>query len=194
MNYDKLAQEIHKQNIRKGFWKKKGNEGQRLFLVLTELAEMCEAERESRVCHPKLLNQMAWLGNTPEALRHFREYIKDSEGDELADAFIRMLDYYKGFGLKISEARINSYIEHNKKDKIKNLGAELLKLSGIISRIYMGQVEEDVVRKETKEMLSDYVIARIIWIAEQKKINLEKHVEYKMWYNTTRPKKHNKKY
>jgi hypothetical protein len=76
MELNKLAKQIYQANIKKGFWKKKGNEGQRLFLVITELAEMCEAERESRVCHPKLLNQMAWLGNTPSALKHFKEYIK----------------------------------------------------------------------------------------------------------------------
>jgi hypothetical protein len=193
MDFNKLAKQIYQANIKKGFWKKKGDEGQRLFLVITELSEMCEANRIGYACSPVALMQMELLGNTASRLKYFKEKVKDSEGDELADAFIRMLDYYKGFGLKISEARINSYIEHNKRDRMKNLGAELLKLSGLIGRIYAGEIKGEV-KKETKEMLSDYAISRMIWIAQQKKIHLEKHVEYKMWYNATRPKMHNKKY
>lgn len=193
MDFNKLAKGIHASNIKKGFWKKKGDEGQRLFLVVTELAEMLEANREGRACSPVVLMQMELINSQSERLEYFKGHIKDSEGDELADAFIRMLDYCKGFKLKISEARIESYIGHNKRDKMKNLGAELLKLSGIIGRIYTGEIKGEV-KMETKEMLSDYAISRIMWIAQQKNIHLEKHVEYKMWYNATRPKMHNKKY
>jgi hypothetical protein len=186
MGYNKLAKLIHVNNVKKGFWKKKGDEGQRLFLVITELSEMCDADRVGHVCTPVRFLQMALISDPKVRLEYFVAHIKDTTGDELADAFIRMLDYCIGFKVGIAEARVASYTEINKRDKMKNLGAELLKLSGIINRIYEG--------KENKKMLSDYVLSRLIWIARQKKINLEQHIESKMWFNATRKKMHGKKY
>jgi hypothetical protein len=198
MDYIKLARQIHKNNVAKGFWDKKRNEGEVLMLVVSELSESLEGDRKGRYSNQAEFRYLDGLSSVaskkPKServkleqakLNYFAAHIKDSVGDELADAFIRMLDYYVGLKLKISNKRILSYIELYKKDKMKNFGEELLKLCGIISRIYQG---------EDKEMLCDYVVAKLICIADQKKINLEKHIEYKMLYNSTRPKMHNKKY
>lgn len=184
MELNKLAKKIHQQNIRKGFWKKKGNEGQRLMLVISELSEMLEADRKSRVCDKIRFLQMALIGDQKSRMEYFISHIKDTTGDELCDAFIRMLDYCIGFKVGIAEARVASYIEISRRKKLKNLGEELLDLSGHT---------RDVLVKD-KKMMCDYILARIIWIAEQKKIDLKQHIESKMQYNATRPKKHNKKY
>lgn len=193
MDIKRLAKEIHQVNIKKGFWKKKGNEGQRLFLVITEFAEVCEADRKGRNGSIKSFEanmdmQSKFTYPKKQALEIkkdiFEKHIKDSIGDELADSFIRMLDYCIGFKVKISEKRVASYLEGNERYMLKNLGKELLKLSGHV---------RDILVKD-KKMMCDYIISRIIWIANEKSIDLEKHVKYKMWYNSTRPKKHGKRY
>lgn len=199
MNYKKLAIAIHKANVKKGFWDKRRNEGEVLMLVISELSEALEGDRKDRYCNQDEFKYLDWLEvsagvNLEKArMNYFASYIKDTVGDELADTMIRMLDYHVGFKLKISQARINSYSEYYKKDKMKNFGEELLRLSGVICRMFAGETLEEI-DKRTKEMLGNYVISRLMWIAGQKKINLEKHIEYKMMYNATRPKMHNKKY
>lgn len=206
MDFNKLANKIHKANVAKGFWDKKRNEGEVLMLTISELSEALEGDRKDRYSNQTEFTYLDGLGKAiskasggekrrmeHSRMNYFTSHIKDSVGDELADAMIRMLDYQIGFKLKISPARINSYNEYSSRDKMKNFGEELLKLSCMICRMYAGEVRGSS-KKEDKEMLGDYVISRLMWIADQKKINLEKHIEYKMMYNATRPKMHNKKY
>ena len=71
-----LAKLCHAIAVEKGFWDKERNIGEALMLIVTELAEAMEAHRV-------------------QDQENFRE--------ELADAFIRLLDLCGGFKIDIEE-------------------------------------------------------------------------------------------
>ena len=73
---NELAQLCHSIAVEKGFWEKERNTGEALMLIVTELAEAMEAHR---------IQDQA----------NFRE--------EIADAFIRLLDLCGGMKIDIEE-------------------------------------------------------------------------------------------
>lgn len=195
MDIAKLSRLIHKANKKKGFWDKPRNEGEVLMLCITELSEMIEADRKSRngsiqLFYTELNQQSKFKYSKRHKLKIKREifekHIKDSIGDELADAFIRMCDYCIGFKIGITMADIERSATTNKLEsrKFENLGDELLTICGMI----------DKMRRSMKLAHARLIFAHIIWLAEQLDIPLELHVKFKMWYNNTRPKMHGKKY
>lgn len=194
MNLKKLAGKAHTINVSKGFWDPIPNEGQTLWLVCTEMCEMTEAHREGRDGdinkfekeRRRIMNSRYSDHEKPVVIaKLFKKHVKDSMGDELADSLIRMLDYCVGFKITIEEKKIGRIIEQMKNRKLKNLGEELLDLAGLIKFLHKGIV---------KAQSANAVIARIILFGEQLQVPLMKHVKYKLEYNATRPRKHNKKY
>lgn len=163
-------------------------------LVITELSEMIEAERSSHrgdlekyEIEKKRIENSRYSDSEKIKIKaaSFEKYVKNCIGDELADAFIRMLDYCVGFRVEIDEAGIKREAKKMKGKKLGNLGTALLELSGMIEFLHKGI---------TKAKTAKLILARIIWISEQLDAPLNKHVKYKMEYNSTRPRKHNKRY
>ena len=186
MNIHKLAKEIHNNNVIKGFWDKPRNEGEVLFLIITELSEMCESDRKSRNGSIKKFESgIKKIKNESTKINSFEINVKDCVGDEIADAFIRMCDYCVGFKVEIDEAGIKREVNRSKGLKLKNLGEELLNISGMIKFLHKGII---------KKMSVTMIFAKMMWLSRQLNIPLEKHIKWKMWYNETRPKMHNKKY
>ncbi len=73
---NELAEVCHRIAVEKGFWDTERNIGEALMLVVTELAEAMEAHRRQDDAN-------------------FRE--------EIADTFIRLLDFCGGLGIDIEE-------------------------------------------------------------------------------------------
>lgn len=195
MDIKKLSKSIHAANKKKGFWDKARDEGETLMLVITELAECIEADREGRNGSISLfLVDMARQAKFKYTKKHrleikrdfFEKHIKDSVGDELADAFIRLCDYCAGFKVDISMDGIEASAASNglKSMKLDNLGKELLSICGLL----------DKATRSMKVACIRLAFAKIIWVAEELRIPLEGHVKMKMWYNSTRKKMHGKKY
>lgn len=195
MDIKKIAKSIHANNKKKGFWDKARNEGEVLMLVVTELSEMLEADRKGRNGSIQLFDidmarQLKFKSSKKRKLEikrdFFEKHIKDSIGDELADAFIRMCDYCIGFNIDINMEDIERASSSNglKNRKLENLGDALLGICGMI----------DNMRRSMKTAYARLIFAYIIWLADQLRIPLEAHVKLKMWYNSTRPKMHGKKY
>jgi NTP pyrophosphatase (non-canonical NTP hydrolase) len=80
-----IAERIYDGNVTRGFWSQPLDDGTRLMLMVTELAEALEAIRH---------------GNPPS------DHIPDFSGleEELADCVIRILDMAQGQGLRVAEA------------------------------------------------------------------------------------------
>lgn len=108
-----LQESIHQDNLDAGWWtdletgeRKQRNKGELLMLIVTEIAEAMEGERKDLM---------------DDKLPH-----RKNAEVELADAFIRILDYCGGFGydlagamqdkLKFNRTREDHKIENRRKE------------------------------------------------------------------------------
>jgi NTP pyrophosphatase (non-canonical NTP hydrolase) len=98
------AKMIYLDNAAKGFWDSERNVGEMLMLVVSELGEAIEAHRK---------NQMM-TDNSQDIFTDewFKENVKDTFEDEIADAIIRLLDMSGGLGIDIGW-HINAKLKYN---------------------------------------------------------------------------------
>lgn len=156
------------------------NIGELLMLIVTELSEAVEAHRENK--HADIKN---YLSGIYEGMGHrsFHSFIKDTFEDEIADVFIRLFDLC-GY-LKIEPGFSGIIV-----DKIENVPEHLFFINQYICGLYkrrFGLIEN--VRDNIKDIL---VLLGIM--CHQFKIDIDKHIKFKMAYNKTRPRKHGKEY
>jgi len=92
--YNEVADGVHETAVEKGWWNKERNDAEALMLMVTELAEACEAMRH---------------GNPPD------DKIPQFSGveAELADTIIRIMDFGKGRNYDIAGALV-AKVEYNK--------------------------------------------------------------------------------
>lgn len=92
--FNDIAADHHDIMVSKGFWEGERNDSETLMLIVTEIAEACEAIRH---------------GNPPD------DKVPEFSGleAELADAVLRIMDLAQGRGLRVAEALI-AKLEHNK--------------------------------------------------------------------------------
>ena len=106
MNLTELSKEIHQGNVDRGFWEKKQEFGVLIALIHSELSEALEADRKGRWAYlPEDGFYFVEHGysdgrSLPFEIR-FKEHIKDTVEDEIADTIIRCLDLSAGFGIDI---------------------------------------------------------------------------------------------
>lgn len=159
-----------------------------LMLVITELSEAVEADRKGMqgdVEHYKNLSRESIdrTGNSEYFSKVlFSLYIKDSVGDELADAAIRLLDMA---GLRNIEVHISGLMDE--------------KISSSFKDIPFTECVYDIIDSicsfypPTTHCIN-ITLASIFALAESRDIDLLWHIEEKMKYNELRPNKHGKKY
>lgn len=92
-----LSKMIHDQALSKGFWGKERETGTLLMLCASELSEALEADRKGKYARLGNFNYyMSQMNEFDSEELHekiaFKEYIKDSFEDELADTIMRVLD------------------------------------------------------------------------------------------------------
>jgi NTP pyrophosphatase (non-canonical NTP hydrolase) len=96
--------EIYKNNKEKGFWNQSRNVGEMLMLVTSELGEAMEAHRKGRFADWEKYENLLQEHGTNTA---FKESIKDTFEDEIADAIIRLLDLAGGLGIDLEKHLLN---------------------------------------------------------------------------------------
>ena len=109
MSLNILAERIHKGNKNRGFWDEKRNVGEMLMLVVTELSEALEAHRSGKMFNKanKINYEVA-----EDLVQAFKDNVKDTFEDEIADAMIRLLDMCGGLGIDI-EFHVLSKVLYN---------------------------------------------------------------------------------
>ena len=114
---NKLSEEIHQNAKNKGFFDNKRNIGEMLALIHSEVSEALEADRNNK--YAKKGHAEGLIGVPSPALFNslYRQNIKDSFGDELADIVIRVMDLaaYKEIDLESHirvKVRFNSTRPH----------------------------------------------------------------------------------
>lgn len=118
MNISEISQEIHLNNVEKGFWPdnpKDRNVGELLMLVVSELSEALEADRkgEKVSLFSSDLNYVLTEKDDEVFKRDFEKYVKNRWEDEIADAVIRLFDIAVGTGISL-EWHISAKMRYNK--------------------------------------------------------------------------------
>jgi|TARA_R110000868_G_scaffold279694_2_gene539766 NTP pyrophosphatase (non-canonical NTP hydrolase) len=115
MNIKEIQKEIHKVNVKKGFWVGGDrNVGEMLMLVVSELGEAIEAHRSGRKALVELFNVKEIDRTEPSDYQNdFEQCIKDTFEDEVADAVIRIMDMCEGLGIDL-ERHIDLKLEYNR--------------------------------------------------------------------------------
>ncbi len=109
-NLTSWSKDIHQANVDKGFYEKKISIGTHLMLITSELAEALEADRHSlRANKFSFIEELSATGDFKSA---FKNNIKDSYEDEIADAIIRLLDHCGYRGIDI-DWHINQKLKYN---------------------------------------------------------------------------------
>ena len=117
---NRLAKEIHKNNVDKGFYdKEEKNIGEMIALIHSEASEALEADRKGNYAE---MDETLWNDMNHDPAENyfphaFQEYCKDTFEDELADIMIRVMDlaHYKGIDLERhiqAKMRFNALREH----------------------------------------------------------------------------------
>lgn len=111
---NKSAQIIFQNNKEKGFWDNERNVGELLMLVTSELGEAMEAHRKGRFADFNLYEKEieANKQHADVPIFAFKNYVKDTFEDEIADAVIRLLDLSAGLGIDL-EKHINAKVRYN---------------------------------------------------------------------------------
>lgn len=163
-------------------------------LVISELMEAVEADRKRKYFKGKIMFERDF--NTYSALveenvryrNAFEKHIKDTVGDELADAVIRLLDLagIRGISLELANGDIEDCIEDM---------AEACKDETFTESIY--SISTLPVRYDGifdfPTALNDMILS-IFGLAKHLDIDLLWHIKQKMKYNELREKMHGKKY
>ena len=177
INLNSLRDMAYKIACNHGFHDKELSNEHFLMLVITELSEVVEADRENRRADIKKYTTSIECGNPDKAAFVF--YIKDTVEDELADVAIRLLDLagLRKINLDLLELPIQ-----------KSCISDIMTIFcfDAISFIYMGNIE-------LKDKIC-VLISLLFEKAQSDKFNLLWHIEQKMKYNNLRQKMHGKKY
>ncbi len=139
---NELSKQIYEGNKLRGFDVSKENIGQTLMLVVSELAEALEADRNEKYCdlmryyekrqdefifkHKQETDPM-FYPRSPELVltdaeiekQTFEHHVKDTFEDEIADAVIRLLDLCAAFEIDI-EKHIDLKLRYNSTREFKH--------------------------------------------------------------------------
>lgn len=109
-----LAQDVYNANKEKGFHDSNRSFAETAMLIVSEISEAVEADRKGKRTDPRDLN-FTYADFIAEQFKaeYFKDHIKDTVEDELADAFIRILDEAGRRGMDIG-AHVRLKLAYNK--------------------------------------------------------------------------------
>ena len=193
MNYNKLAEEAHENAVKHGFWETKVSNKHCLMLVFTEIAEMVEADRKGNYADieafEKYESRIAFDEN-------FERHIKNTLEDEMADIAIRLFDLCGTLNITPTD-RFESYRELFKDFRKNYQRHSFCERAFVLSPILCHADGASVTDDGSDKSLPDIIGAALFFLfamAEDMNVDFIRHIELKMEYNETRPKKHGKKY
>lgn len=185
-----LINEAHENAVKHGFWEENPSNEHFLCLILCELAEAVEAKRKERLANWDAYSRNIEASGMPlndseladvwqrVLLYEFEFYIKDSLGDELADAYIRMCDLAGANEVQVKEHKgMRSFVVARDASFTENV----LAIASLLTDNSLELRGKLVFCMEQVERL-----------AEIEQVDLLKHIEAKMQYNKYRAYKHGK--
>ncbi len=185
-----LAKEIHQNAKDKGFWDSPRNTGELFMLIISEASEALEAHRKDRRADIEQYKTVTGNGMAFNQIA-FRNFIKDTVSDELADVVIRILDYCAVSEIEIKPALLSTTLISLDSD---NFGAALFQICGEIQRAGEKAVKGGLWNITNAASHIHSALTLIIQLCDREQIDLLKHIELKMKYNATRERMHGKAY
>ena len=190
VNFNELARKAFENARQKGFHDENYTDWHWMMLIVCELAEAVEADRNGKRAERKEYERL--VNECEEILRPhlFEMYIKDTVEDELADAVIRLLDYAGMRGLRIPEDFVT---KENLELTMNSCWGKSLRyfLRTFAERVYVRCINE---LYESGKDNPGNVVYNIFVIAELYEIDLIWFIREKMKYNETREVLHGKSY
>lgn len=175
-----LRDECYKISCDHGFHDEPYTVETRLCLVITELMEAVEADRRDRYANLQAFNESL---NSYTCVESFEGYIKDTVEDELADAFIRILDF----------AGVEKYDIGGAFEKMMD-GKKIIYIRQPLPDFIYGIVRCLVFSCMEKPYQIENTIRDLLACAKMLGFDLMEHIRLKMEYNRTRERLHGKKY
>lgn len=178
MTLNELTQKAHQNAVKHGFWSGRESNEHAIALIITEIAEMIEADRKGHHADMVSYQQLSKTGGFDKEA--FDMFVDHTVECEMADAVLRLHDLAGAIRLDFDKMRESNYhrdferfsFTENAYGLIKGLTAPNHSLeSRIVFAIYY---------------LHDW--------ADYMGIDLEEIISLKMYYNEGRPINHGKKY
>lgn len=185
MNLNKLKEKVYKNAVAHGWHDENYSNAHWLCLVIAELMEAIEADRNYKYAYRKDFEESIIRLGARAGIRKWRQAfeicIKDRLEDELADACIRLLDFA---GLRDLELTYT--------DNLTIMTSSFTEYTYCLCAFITNPDKSNV------GWLDNHVSYSLGWIfswCKAKNIDIEWHIRQKIKYNKFRPFKHgNKKY
>lgn len=184
MNLNKLKEKVYKNAVAHGWHDEEYSDAHWLCLVIAELMEAIEADRNYKYAYRKDFEESLIKLGARAGIRKWRQAfeicIKDRLEDELADACIRILDFAGTKSINMDYMNIETIIPEDYSDK--TFTESIFK---IVKKITAFNCNGALL----------HILAEIFELCNSRNIDIEWHILQKMKYNKFRPFKHgNKKY
>ena len=197
MNYNELSQTAHAAALKNGWYEKVQPINTYLMLIKSELYEALDAFRANKYTETTCTGldiELKYLNlfnegrldrdelATKKTIDYFKNYIKDTFEDEIADTVIRISDFCGWYGIELGEV---------KKIQTKPKGqydSDLVDLDILITKMYKRTNKR---LKMSKEFT--LILGMLESIAQVYNFDLEQHINLKLAYNATRGYKHGNK-
>ena len=191
MNLNELRNRAYKTAREHGFHDEELSNEHCLCLVISELMEAVESDRKGKHFPADEIEEYNNLQKGKFYISVFKNYIKDTVEDELADVIIRLLDLAGLREIDLSALQDPLFDKFNIDPEFISWKFQLKEMS-FTERIFFlcsifssGEGIEDIVRSA---ILTIFLNADILGI------DLLWHIDQKMKYNELRPAMHGKKY
>lgn len=187
MNYNKLSQTAHAAAKANGWYDKVQPINTYLALIKSEAFEAFEAFRKGKYTQlhsDKLIILQADLSKHPKlksCIVNFKEFVKDTFEDEIADTVVRICDFCGWYGIELRKV---------KKIQTKPKGhfdSDLVAIDKLVTATY------DVTEKDVLSISLTCLLGMLESVAEVYNFDLEQHINLKLAYNATRGYKHGNK-
>lgn len=180
---NELSKQAHASAVKMGFYSENYSNEHYLMLVITEIAEMVEADRENKRANMWIFND--WQENDLSTFTEaFEKFVKNTVEDEMADVAIRLLDLA---GWKGADCYLNPFGTYGKYGVINTFDYLTFteKCYGL-AEILLDDTSIDITIQRSLHYLDE--------MSSSMCINLQEHIELKMTHNETREFKHGKRY
>lgn len=183
----KECKEQHERMKAKGFHDRDVSLAEIFGLIISEMCEAMEAERKGRLASNQMYDFVMIRQTEDEFISAFKESIKDSVSDELADVFIRCMDAVGKYNKDNNDIVL---LKHCIDERVK-----ILNKTPNTFAYYVYNLADWVTSNEKVCCFCFTTIMEICAaIAIIHNIDLGRAIEAKIRYNETRGYKHGKKY